>query len=383
MGWTPGELLRAARRQRRAPAHRSTPSSTWARRKNVKDLLARQDKAGRHAVGEHHRRGPLRRRRLRRPLGRAERAELTTGRSECCHPGRPGALPAGRAARPRRHPRASRDCAWRHRRGRQPARHLRAEEPARWPTAGTGSPTPTTATGCPTRSSGSRASPGSSAARSASARCAPGWSTATSWTGSPAPTGSAKGKQVSPRTLRLLRAHQPRLRRRAGAQARRPPDGLRGGRRRRGLRRAGGVGRHAATSTASGRTSSRSSGSGCRPTAAWEVPVRPRAPAGHPARPQREQRRGRPGDARRAGLPAASKGIPFDAPWGSLQVAGDEGAPPIPLGGGDAGAGNANAAGQPDAGGRTRTAATRSATAPPTSRRSRSSTAAGSTRTRS
>jgi acyl-homoserine-lactone acylase len=36
--------------------------------------------------------------------------------------------------------------------------------------------------------------------------------------------------------------------------------------------------------------------------------------------------------------------IPFDAPWGSLQVAGDRGAPPIPLGGGtgDA-AGNANA----------------------------------------
>jgi acyl-homoserine-lactone acylase len=39
-----------------------------------------------------------------------------------------------------------------------------------------------------------------------------------------------------------------------------------------------------------------------------------------------------------------SKGIPFDAPWGSLQVAGDRGARPIPLGGGmgDA-AGNANA----------------------------------------
>jgi acyl-homoserine-lactone acylase len=36
--------------------------------------------------------------------------------------------------------------------------------------------------------------------------------------------------------------------------------------------------------------------------------------------------------------------IPFDAPWGSLQVAGDRGAPPIGLGGGtgDA-AGNANA----------------------------------------
>ena len=38
------------------------------------------------------------------------------------------------------------------------------------------------------------------------------------------------------------------------------------------------------------------------------------------------------------------RGLAFDAPWGSLQVAGDRGAPPIPLGGGtgDA-AGNANA----------------------------------------
>ncbi|CAA9386715.1 MAG: peptidase S45, penicillin amidase [uncultured Nocardioidaceae bacterium] len=36
------------------------------------------------------------------------------------------------------------------------------------------------------------------------------------------------------------------------------------------------------------------------------------------------------------------EGIPFDARWGKVQVAGDEGAPPIPLGGGDAGPGNAN-----------------------------------------
>jgi acyl-homoserine-lactone acylase len=37
-------------------------------------------------------------------------------------------------------------------------------------------------------------------------------------------------------------------------------------------------------------------------------------------------------------------GVPFDAPWGSLQVAGDRGAPPIPLGGGTGDAvGNANA----------------------------------------
>jgi acyl-homoserine-lactone acylase len=36
------------------------------------------------------------------------------------------------------------------------------------------------------------------------------------------------------------------------------------------------------------------------------------------------------------------KGIPFDAEWGDVHVAGDEGAPLIPLGGGDAGPGNAN-----------------------------------------
>jgi acyl-homoserine-lactone acylase len=38
-----------------------------------------------------------------------------------------------------------------------------------------------------------------------------------------------------------------------------------------------------------------------------------------------------------------SKHIPYDAPWGTLQVAGDDGAPPIPLGGGEGFAGNANA----------------------------------------
>ena len=39
-----------------------------------------------------------------------------------------------------------------------------------------------------------------------------------------------------------------------------------------------------------------------------------------------------------------SKNVPMDATWGSLQVAGDTGAPPIPLGGGLGDeAGNANA----------------------------------------
>jgi acyl-homoserine-lactone acylase len=37
------------------------------------------------------------------------------------------------------------------------------------------------------------------------------------------------------------------------------------------------------------------------------------------------------------------KGVADDAPWGTLQVAGDDGAPPIPIGGGEGFAGNANA----------------------------------------
>jgi acyl-homoserine-lactone acylase len=37
------------------------------------------------------------------------------------------------------------------------------------------------------------------------------------------------------------------------------------------------------------------------------------------------------------------KKVAYDAPWGSLQVAGDDGAPPIPIGGGEGFAGNANA----------------------------------------
>jgi acyl-homoserine-lactone acylase len=39
----------------------------------------------------------------------------------------------------------------------------------------------------------------------------------------------------------------------------------------------------------------------------------------------------------------ASKGVSPDARWGSLQVAGDDGAPAVPIGGGEGFAGNANA----------------------------------------
>ncbi|NYJ00420.1 acyl-homoserine-lactone acylase [Nocardioides thalensis] len=45
-----------------------------------------------------------------------------------------------------------------------------------------------------------------------------------------------------------------------------------------------------------------------------------------------------------------SRGVPFDAAWGDLQVAGDRGAPPIPIGGGEGdNAGNANAVGSRNA----------------------------------
>ena len=78
-----------------------------------------------------------------------------------------------------------------------------------------------------------------------------------------------------------------------------------------------------------------------------------------------------------------SKNVPMNATWGSLQVAGDTGAPPIPLGGGlgdEAGNANALASRNPV----TNPGSTRqSPTAPRTSRRSRSSTAAASTPRRS
>ena len=77
--------------------------------------------------------------------------------------------------------------------------------------------------------------------------------------------------------------------------------------------------------------------------ALWLTPFDPNDPVGHAARAEPGEPAGRPGDAGRAGLPRASKHVPVDAPWGSLQVAGDDGAPAIPIGGGEGFAGNANA----------------------------------------
>ncbi|MBM7515930.1 penicillin acylase family protein [Nocardioides nitrophenolicus] len=77
-------------------------------------------------------------------------------------------------------------------------------------------------------------------------------------------------------------------------------------------------------------------------TELWTVPFNPADPINTP--------RGlRTGPAVVAAMKAAidsvrAAGVAFDAPWGSLQVAGDRGAPAYPLGGGDGDlAGNANA----------------------------------------
>jgi acyl-homoserine-lactone acylase len=76
--------------------------------------------------------------------------------------------------------------------------------------------------------------------------------------------------------------------------------------------------------------------------ALWQVPFDPADPVGTPRdlneiNPQVVQ-------AMRDALAfLEEKDIPVDAPWGRLQVAGDDGAPPIPVGGGEGFAGNANA----------------------------------------
>ncbi len=74
----------------------------------------------------------------------------------------------------------------------------------------------------------------------------------------------------------------------------------------------------------------------------WLVPFEPNDPVGTPrlldaANPQVVQAMS---DALSY---LKSKHVPDDAPWGTLQVAADDGAPPIPLGGGEGFAGNANA----------------------------------------
>jgi acyl-homoserine-lactone acylase len=73
----------------------------------------------------------------------------------------------------------------------------------------------------------------------------------------------------------------------------------------------------------------------------WEVPF----DAAHPVATPRDLDEGN-ADVVQAMRDALAyleeKGIPFDARWGDVHVAGDEGAPLIPIGGGDAAPGNAN-----------------------------------------
>ena len=77
-------------------------------------------------------------------------------------------------------------------------------------------------------------------------------------------------------------------------------------------------------------------------TGLWQVPFDPSDPVGTP----RDLNENNPLviQAMKDALAYLdSKGVAYDARWGSLQVAGDDGAPPIPIGGGEGFAGNANA----------------------------------------
>jgi len=77
-------------------------------------------------------------------------------------------------------------------------------------------------------------------------------------------------------------------------------------------------------------------------TGLWSIPFQPRDPLNTP-------RLMKTGPKVVAAMQAAidavrSRGVPFNATWGSLQVSGDRGAPAFPLGGGEGDlAGNANA----------------------------------------
>ncbi|HYG93963.1 MAG TPA: penicillin acylase family protein [Nocardioides sp.] len=79
------------------------------------------------------------------------------------------------------------------------------------------------------------------------------------------------------------------------------------------------------------------------PTSLWSVQFDPADPLNTP----RGLRVDGPGvvEAMAAAIQAVREaGVEFDAPWGTLQVAGDRGAPPLPIGGGNGdAAGNANA----------------------------------------
>lgn len=152
--------------------------------------------------------------------------------------------------------------------------------------------------------------------------------------------GLAKGRRVSPRTLRLFQ-HTKRV---FGAELAREDDDLQDV----CLAAEGGAACDV-LSAWDGFSDTASVGTHLFqefwqrvPAAPWEVAFDPADPMGTP----------RDLDEGNADVVAAmtdalaflqGRGIAPGTPWGELQVAGDEGAPPIPIGGGDAVAGNANA----------------------------------------
>jgi acyl-homoserine-lactone acylase len=84
-------------------------------------------------------------------------------------------------------------------------------------------------------------------------------------------------------------------------------------------------------------------------TGLWQVPFDP----AHPVSTPRDLNEANPQVIQAMADALAyldGKGVAPDAPWGMLQVAGDDGAPPIPIGGGEGYAGNANAVASRDPG---------------------------------
>ena len=300
-------------------------------RQRPRAARAAQDRTGRHPVGQHDGRRPQAATRCTPTLRRARTCPTRWSRSarrrsaaRCSSsPACPrSTAPAPRATAP--------GATTPTRRG--PASSARRTCPTR--SAATGSSTPTTATGCPTREQ-----PLEGFARIIG--CEECERTAAHPHGLPLRARPARRhrrpRRAEPFTheqLKARRAREPRVRRRARPRGRRPAGRLRGRRRRRGVRRARRAGTAATNVDSVGahvfrefwvRTPGRALGGAVRPGATrWRTP--------------RDLDEGNAdvvaGDARRARVPAGARASPLDAPLGDLQVAGDEGAPRIPIGGG-------------------------------------------------
>ncbi len=250
-------------------------------------------------MGEHHRGRPARPGRLRRPLrGPPRHRRHGAGVHDA---GRAGAVRAGRTPRSRRHAGAQRLCVG-HRRGRQPARHLRPGQPADHLPQGLGGQRQRQLLAAePRRAAGGLRPHHRLRAVRADAAHPDGLPLR------PGPAGrdrrARQGQEGDTADPAALRAHQPRLRCRAGPQARRPAEGLRGRRRWGRLRRAGDLGRDEQRRQ---RRDAHLPGV-LEPAAHRRQPVggalRRRPPAEHPAEPRRGERRRRAGHVRRDRLP--------------------------------------------------------------------------------